>query len=170
MYKWNAAWASGRAAAVAAMLFAGSVAAQALTFTKDAPLRAEPKFDAAVVTQVKQNTQGEATGKQGPWLNIKVNNATGWALTADISFGTQAAATSSSGSSGFNLFSRSRTSTATSTVGIRGFDPETIKSAMGEGGGISDAQLKLLDSYAATKDAGQQHASSQSLAAVEIAK
>ena len=152
--------------AMAAVLWAGAAAAQTVTFTKDAPLRSEPRFDAAPVAQVKQGTSGEASAKQGPWLNIKTAGGAGWALTTDINFGTSAGA-SGGGSTG-SIFGRPRQATTTSTIGIRGFDKETIGNAFGSGGAVSSAQLALLDGYAVDKDGGQNFASAQGLTAVSV--
>ena len=80
-----------------ALLWVAAANAQTVTFSKDAPLRAEPRFDAAPVAQVKQGTSGEASAKQGPWLNIKTASGAGWALTTDINFGTSAGASSGLG-------------------------------------------------------------------------
>ena len=152
--------------AIATVLWAGAAAAQTVTFTKDAPLRSEPRFDAAPVAQVIQGTSGEASAKQGPWLNIKTAGGAGWALTTDINFGTSAGA-SSGGSTG-SLFGRPRQASTTSTIGIRGFDKETIGNAFGGGGAVSSAQLALLDGYAVDKDGGQNFASAQGLTAVSV--
>ena len=156
-------------AAVAGLLSAAGVSAEPVTFTKDAPLRSEARFDAAPVTQVRQGTVGDATTKQGPWLNIKTPGGTGWALTTDISFGSGGAA-SSGGSSGLgNIFGgRRQASSTSSTIGIRGFDKETIGNALGDGGAVNAAQLALLEGYAVSKDGGQSFASAQGLAATSV--
>jgi hypothetical protein len=160
-------------AAIAAMtswLCAGGVAAEPVTFTKDAPLRSEARFDASPVTQVKQGTVGDATTKQGAWLNIKTPGGTGWALTTDISFGAGGATSSSGG--GFSLSrlfgGSARPASTTSTIGIRGFDKETIGTALGDGGAVSTAQLALLDGYAVDKAGGQSFASAKGLAASSV--
>jgi hypothetical protein len=155
-------------AAVAGLLSAGGVTAEPVTFTKDAPLRSEARFDAAPVTQVKQGTVGDATGKQGPWLNIKVPAGTGWALTTDISFGTGAASGGSGASVGSIFGPRRPQATTTATIGIRGFDKETIGNAFGEGGTVSASQLAMLDKYAVDKAAGQSFASAQGLTASSV--
>ena len=157
-------------AAVAGLLSAGGVAAEAVTFTKDAPLRSEARFDASPVTQVKQGTVGDATGKQGPWLNITIPGSKGWALTTDISFGSGGAGASGSGGVNLgNIFGASRQqSTATSTLGVRGFDKETIGNAFSDGGAVSTAQLALLDRYAVDKAGGQSFASSHGLNASSV--
>jgi hypothetical protein len=161
---------SAAIAVIAGLLNAGNVAAEPVTFTKDAPLRSQARFDAAPVAQIKQGTVGDATAKQGPWLNIKTPEAAGWALTTDISFGTGGAGQSSSSGGTFlgRLFGGRQQASATSTIGIRGFDKETIGNALGEGGSVSTAQLALLDGYAVSKEGGQSFASSQGLSAAGI--
>ena len=159
-------------AVFAGLMVAGRVAAEPVTFTKDAPLRAAARFDAAPVVHVKQGTVGDASAKQGPWLNITVPGGKGWALTTDISFGTGGAATPSSatgGSSLGRLFGGSqRQASSTSTIGIRGFDKETIGNALGDGGVVSTAQLAVLDGYAVDKSGGQSFASAQGLTASTV--
>lgn len=149
------------------VLGAGSAAAEPVTFTKDAPLRSEARFDAKPVAQIKQGTVGDATAKQGPWLNIKTPAASGWALTTDISFGSGGAA--SGGGSPGQLFGGGRQqASSTNTIGIRGFDKETIGNALGDGGAVSEAQLARLDGYAVSKEGGQSFASSKGLSATSL--
>ncbi len=157
------------ATAVAGLLCVGGASAESVTFTKDAPLRSEPRFDAAPAAQIKQGTTGTASGKQGPWLNIKTPQAAGWALTTDVSFG--AGGSSSGGTNLAGIFSGGKPQRVggTSTLGTRGFDKETIGTALGDGGAVSTAQLALLDGYAATKEDGQSFASGKGLSAASVA-
>lgn len=156
-------------AVTAGMCGAGVAVADPVTFTKDAPLRSEPRFDAAPAAQVKQGTTGEATGKQGPWLNIKTQQGAGWALTTDVSFGSGGGA-SGGGTNLAGIFGggqRQRVG-GTGTLGARGFDKETIGTALGDGAPVSAAQLAMLDGYAASKDDGQSFASGKGLAASAV--
>ena len=160
-------------AAIACLMVAGRAGAEPVTFTKDAPLRAEARFDAAPVVQVKQGTVGDASAKQGPWLNITVPGSKGWALTTDISFSTGAAAAAPSAGGGASSLGRlfgggQRQASTTSTIGIRGFDKETIGNALGDGGVVSTAQLAVLDGYAVDKSGGQSFASAQGLTASTV--
>ncbi len=157
------------AAAAVAGLASGSASAESVTFVKDAPLRSEARFDSAPVAQVTKGTVGDASAKQGGWLSVKTANGAGWVLTTDISFPSSGATSSSSGSSPFgNLFGRSQPTRTTSTVGIRGFDKDTIGTAFNESTAISSAQLKLLDDYAVDKSGGQSYASAKGLTASTI--
>ena len=153
--------------AAAGLLVTGASIAEPVTFTKDAPLRAEARFDAAPVAQVTKGTVGDASTKQGAWINIKTPAGAGWALTTDISFGT-GASSGSAGASVGNIFGRSHPTRATSTIGIRGFDKETIGNAFEEGAAVSSQQLALLDSYVVDKEGGQSFASSKGLSASSI--
>lgn len=154
------------ALAAVVLLMPGAALAEPVTFVKDAPLRAEARFDAAPVAQVSRGTAGVAGGKQGGWLNVKTANGTGWVLTTDISF--PSIASSGASGSGFGFFGRSQPTRTTSTLGIRGFDKDTIGTAFNEGTAISAAQLKLLDDYAVDKPGGQSFASAQGLSATPI--
>jgi hypothetical protein len=148
------------------LCWAGGAAADPVTFTKDAPLRSEPRFDAAPAAQVKQGTAGTATGKQGPWLNVKTQMGAGWALTTDVSFGSGGA---SGGANLASVFSGGRQKVGgTGTLGARGFDKETIGTALGDGAPVSSTQMALLDGYAASKDDGQSFASGKGLSASAV--
>ncbi len=158
----------GVLSATAVLMGAMAARAEPVTFTKDAPLRSDARFDAAPVTQVKQGTVGDASAKKGPWLNVTVPGGAGWALTTDVSFGTgSGAAASSAGVSSFFGGGRRQAST-TSTIGIRGFDKETIGNAFGDSAAVSTAQLALLDGFAVDKAGGQSFASAQGLSATPI--
>lgn len=151
-----------------AVLGSGGVAAEPVTFTKDAALRSAPRADAAPAAQIKKGTVGDASAKQGPWLNIKTPQASGWALTTDISFGSGGSA--SGGASLGGIFGGGRQQVSgTATLGVRGFDKETIGTALGDGGAVSTAQLALLDGYAVSKDDGQSFASGKGLSASTVA-
>ncbi len=158
----------GVLAATAVLMGAMGVQAEPVTFTKDAPLRSDARFDAAPVTSVKQGTVGEASGKKGPWLHIKVPGGAGWVLTTDVRFGGgSGAAPSSAGVSSFFGGGRRQVS-ATSTIGIRGFDKETIGHAFGDSAAVSTAQLALLDGFAVDKAGALSFASAQGLSATPI--
>ncbi len=154
-------------AVTAILVGPGNVMAEPVTFAKDAPLRSEPRFDAATAAQIKKGATGDATAKQGPWLNIKTPQATGWALTTDVLIG--AGAGSSAGSTSVaGLFGGSPRPGGTATLGTRGFDKETIGNALGDRGSASQEQLAMLDGYAVNKDDGQAFASTKGLSATSV--
>ena len=141
--------------------------ANPLTISRDAPLYSEARSGSTVVTQLKQGTPGEQIGKQGAWLNVKTGAGTGWLLSTNVTYGevSATATPSGGGAGGFNPFARRQQ--ATNTVGIRGFDEETINNALG-GGAVSTAQLALLDGYKAEKPDGAAFASSNGLQSSQV--
>jgi hypothetical protein len=150
------------------LLTAQSVLAQAVTIAQDASLYSEARASSKVVTKLASGTTGEVVGKQGPWLNVKSGNATGWMLSTNVRYGeAEAAASAPASGGGFNPFARRQTTQATNTIGIRGFDKETIGNALG-GGAVNNEQLALLDGYKAEKPDGAAYASSQSLQASKV--
>ncbi len=154
--------------AALALLCAASARADPVTFVKDVPLRAEARFDSPAAGKVSRGTTGEATGKQGAWINVKTSGGAGWVLTTDVSFGSGASPGGGSSGGGFNIFGRTQQTRTTSTVGIRGFDKETIGNAFNESSPIARQQPELLDGYAVDRAGGQSFASAQGLSASSI--
>jgi len=149
-------------------LIAQFAAAQAVTIAQDAPLYSEASASSKVVAKLASGAAGEVVGKQGPWLNVKAGAATGWMLSTNVRYGDAAAAPSTpSSGGGFNPFARRESAQATNTIGIRGFDKETIGNALG-GGAVSTEQLALLDGYKVEKPDGAAYASSVSLQASKV--
>ncbi len=149
---------------LALILAVSSVLANPITISRDSPLYSEARSGSKVVAQLRSGTSGEQVGKQGAWLNVKTAAGTGWTLSTNVSYGeaSASAAPTSSSSGGFNPFARRSSAQSTTTIGIRGFDEETINSALG-GGAVSAAQLAVLDGYKAEKSDGEAFASSKSL-------
>lgn len=151
--------------------FAGLVlglplAAEPVTIAKDTPLRAQANASASVVAQVKEGTTGDATAKQGPWLNVKTAAGTGWMLTVNVRFGASAGGTKSASSGGDSmskLFGARQASTGTTTIGIRGLDKADLAKASFDKG-----QLDLLDNYSATRQDGESSASASGLSATQL--
>jgi hypothetical protein len=148
-------------------LVAQSVLAQSVTIAQEAPLYSEARASSKVVTKLASGAAGEVIGKQGPWLNVKAAGGVGWMLSTNVRYGEAAAAPSAPSSGGFNPFARRDSAQATNTIGIRGFDKETIGNALG-GGAVSAEQLAMLDGYKVEKPDGAAYASSQSLQASKV--
>ena len=149
----------------AAWLAAGSVAAQQVTLERDSPLYTEPRLDAAQVTQLKLGATGEVIGKQGAWLHLKTPGGSGWLFSFNVRFPSAQAATgdSGAGAAAGRLFGPRRNVSVTSTVGIRGIEEEDLKQASFNAG-----QMKLLESYAATREAAERQARGSSLAPASV--
>lgn len=152
-----------RVFALAALCLALPVAAaEQVTVERDTSLYAEPRVDAQQVAQLKQGTTGEVVGKNGAWLNIKTQSATGWLFSFYVRFPSQQQ--SGEGSALGRLFAPRRANVGvTSTIGIRGLDEEDLRQAH-----FNADQMRLLDEYAASRDAAQALAQERGLAPVTV--
>ncbi len=150
-------------AMLAATLTAAPAAAQSVTLERDSPLYTEPRLESAHVTQLKQGSTGEVVGKQNGWLNLKTPGGTGWLFSFNVRFPVQKAEGGESGSGLGRLFGPRRKVGVTSTIGIRGLDEEDLKQASFNAG-----QMKLLDGFAATKQAAEERARATGLAAAKV--
>ena len=154
-----------RCALWAALLIPASAAAQQVTLERESPLYAEPRLDASQVTQLKLGATGEVIGKQGAWLNLKTPAGAGWLFSFNVRFPSQQPGTgdSGAGSAAGRLFGPRRDVSVTSTIGIRGIGEEDLKQAS-----FNAAQMKLLEGYAATKQAAERGARAAGLAPVSV--
>ena len=152
-------------AACAAMLLAvGPAVAQKVTVEQNTPLYSEPRMESSQVAQLQQGATGEVIAKQGVWLNVKTAAATGSVFSINVRFDSQAAEGSSGGSSLGRLFGPRRSNpSVTSTIGIRGIDEEDLKSAT-----FNAEQMKLLNSYAASKEAAEKGSRAAGLAPANV--
>ena len=124
-----------RFAAFACALASACAAAQQVTISKNSPLLAEPRADAAVVAQVKEGTQAEVVAKQGAWVQVKSAAGTGWLFAFNVSYGSAGAAAAGAAAS------QKRGTTA--TIGIRGLEKDDMKNAT-----FDQKQLDALDGFA----------------------
>jgi hypothetical protein len=149
----------------AALLAAAPAAAQQVTLERDSPLYAEPRLDASQVAQLKVGATGEVIGKQGAWLNIKAPDASGWLFSFNVRFPSQQAGPgdSGAGSAAGRVFGPRRNVSVTSTIGIRGIGEEDLKQAS-----FNADQMKLLEGYAATKQAAEEKARGSGLAPASV--
>jgi hypothetical protein len=149
----------------AALLAAAPAAAQQVTLERDSPLYAEPRLDASQVSQLKSGATGEVIGKQGAWLNIKSPDASGWLFSFNVRFPSQQAGggDSGAGSAAGRVFGPRRNVSVTSTIGIRGIGEEDLKQAS-----FNAEQMKLLEGYAATKQAAEERARGSGLAPATV--
>ena len=141
-------------ALAATLLIALPAAAQQVTLERDSPLYAEPRLEAAQVTQLKQGTSGDVIGKQGAWLNLKTAGGSGWLFSFNVRFQSQKAEGGDGGGSALGrVFGPRRNVNVTAAIGIRGLDEQDLRQAS-----FSAAQMKLLDGYAASKQAAEEGA------------
>lgn len=154
-----------RAMLLVALLAAASAAAQQVTLERDSPLYAEPRLESAQVTQLKQGAAGEVVGKQGGWLNLRTPGGTGWLFSFNVRFPVQKAEAGEPGSGQAlgRVFGPRRNVAVTSTIGIRGLEEEDLKQASFNAG-----QMKLLDGFAASKQAAEEGARAAGLAPARV--
>jgi hypothetical protein len=152
---------------VIALILAASmpVAAQQVTLERDSPLYAAPRMEGAPVAQLKQGETGEVLGKQGAWLNLKTPAATGWLFSFNVRFPAQKTdgAEQGAGAALGRVFGPRRNVAVTSSIGVRGIEEEDLKQARFNG-----EQIKLLDSYVATREAAESRARAAGLAPVRV--
>lgn len=151
--------------AVMALAAAGTAAAQQVTLERDTPLYSEPRLESSQVTQLKQGAAGEVLGKQGGWLNLKTPAGTGWLFSFNVRFPSQKAegGDTGAGTALGRLTGARRTPSVTSSIGIRGLEEEDLRQAT-----FDARQMKLLDEYAASKEAAEQGARAAGLAPAKV--
>ncbi len=147
------------------LLAAASAAAQQVTLERDSPLYAEPRLESAQITQLKQGAAGEVVGKQGGWLNLKTPGGTGWLFSFNVRFPVQKAEGGEPGSGQAlgRVFGPRRSGSVTSSIGIRGLEEEDLRQASFNAG-----QMKLLDGFAASKQAAEEGARATGLAPAKV--
>lgn len=144
---------------------AGAAAAQQVILERDSPLYSEPRLESAQVTQLARGATGDVLGKQGGWLNLRTPAGSGWLFSFNVRFPSQKADAGDSGAGTAlgRLTGARRTTSVTSSIGIRGLEEEDLKQATFDAG-----QMKLLDGYAATKEAAEQGARAAGLAPAKV--
>jgi hypothetical protein len=145
------------------LLAAASAAAQQVTLERESPLYAEPRLESSQVAQLQRGATGEVISRQGGWLNIKTAAGTGWLFSFNVKFPAQRADGGASGGAGLGRVFGSNRPSVTSTIGIRGLEEEDLKQASFNGG-----QMKLLDSFVASKQAAEASARAKDLAPARV--
>lgn len=164
-----AAWLAGAALA----LVAGAAPAQEAAVVKRATqLRDSPADNGASVAPLEANTVvTRSNERKGPWTKVSTpQGATGWVHMFDLGPQSGAAAASNNTATGGlrglgGLFggNSGTTTTATSTVGIRGLDAEDIAKAQ-----PNPAAVGRVEGMRVNADQARQFASSASLQARDV--
>lgn len=164
-----AAWLAGAALA----LVAGAAHAQEAAVVKRATqLRDSPADNGASVAPLEANTVvTRSSERKGPWTKVSTpQGATGWVHMFDLGPQSGAAANSNNTAAGGlrglgGLFggNSGSTTTATSTVGIRGLDAEDIAKAQ-----PNPAAVGRVEGMRVNADQARQFASSASLHARDV--
>ncbi len=164
-----ATWLAGAALA----LVAGAAHAQEAAVVKRATqLRDSPADNGASVAPLEANTVvTRSSERKGPWTKVSTpQGATGWVHMFDLGPQSGAAANSNNSAAGGlrglgGLFggNSGSTTTATSTVGIRGLDAEDIAKAQ-----PNPAAVGRVEGMRVNADQARQFASSASLQARDV--
>lgn len=164
-----ATWLAGAALA----LMAGATPAQEAAVVKRATqLRDSPADNGASVAPLEANTVvTRSSERKGPWTKVSTpQGATGWVHMFDLGPQSGAAAASNNTATGGlrglgGLFggNSGTTTTATSTVGIRGLDAEDIAKAQ-----PNPAAVGRVEGMRVNADQARQFASSASLQARDV--
>ncbi len=164
-----ATWLAGAALA----LVAGAAHAQEAAVVKRATqLRDSPADNGASVAPLEANTVvTRSSERKGPWTKVSTpQGATGWVHMFDLGPQSGAAANSNNSAAGGlrglgGLFggNSGSTTTATSTVGIRGLDAEDIAKAQPNPAAVGRVEGMLVNA-----DQARQFASSASLQARDV--
>ncbi len=164
-----ATWLAGAALA----LVAGAAHAQEAAVVKRATqLRDSPADNGASVAPLEANTVvTRSSERKGPWTKVSTpQGATGWVHMFDLGPQSGAAANSNNSAAGGlrglgGLFggNSGSTTTATSTVGIRGLDAEDIAKAQ-----PNPAAVGRVEGMRVNADQARQFASSASLHARDV--
>lgn len=136
--------------------------AQQVVVERDTPLYAEPALESRPVAQLKQGTPGEVLAKRGAWLNLKTQEASGWLFMFNVRF-VERERGAGSGTALSRLFAPRQKISVTSTIGIRGLGEEDLRQAK-----FDAEEMKLLDHYAASKEAAEQQARASGLSAARV--
>ena len=130
---------------------------------RDAALLTEPRNGAAVVAQVKQGSSAEVIARKGAWVNLRTAAGTGWLFSFNVRFLAPGAAPAASAPSRPSVATAPPQRRVTATIGIRGLDAEDLKAAR-----YNDAQMRLLDSYAASRQDAESAAQATGLAPARV--
>lgn len=148
--------------ATALLLLMQSVAMAAETGValKADDIRAEPFGDAKSLATLSINDKVEILGKDGGWLQVKSAKGKGWVRMLSIRKGDA----KKGGNEAAGLLSvasgRAGTGKVVATTGIRGLSEEELKAAK-----FNVEEVKLAESYAASKAQAQQFANEGKLVA-----
>lgn len=154
---------------LAALLsLAGCAWAQDQAFTnRSTELKDKGAAEARTVSTLEANTPVRVIARAGAWTQVQANNVAGWVRAFHLRFpvavekGSQGALGSIS--SIFGGGSREKQASATGTLGVRGLDPEQLKSAAPDAAALAKAQ-----SYRADKPAAERFAREGKLATVNV--
>lgn len=149
------------AATVAALASTAQAQQDASVIQRATELRDAPGIRGASLGQLAAESPVERTGeRKGSWIKVRTSQGSaGWVHMFDV--GTRASAAPTSGNAATSglrslgsMFGGGSTTTATSTVGIRGLEAEDIANAQPNPGAVSQAEQQRVDARQARRFAG----------------
>ena len=140
-----------------------NVLAETGTVLKADSLRAEPFADAKTVTSLNKNDAVEILDKKGAWLQIQKGKNKGWVRLLSVKRG-GASNSNQLGGAVDVATGRAGTGKVVSTTGIRGLSAEELKAAK-----FNEAEMKKMESYAATIDEGNKFGNAGGLSQTKLA-
>lgn len=150
----------GTAVLFGLLLQSAALAAESGVALKVDDIRAEPFGDAKSVGTLAVNDKVEILGKNGGWLQVKSAKGKGWVRMLSIRKGdAKKGGNEAAGLLGMTS-GRAGTGKVVATTGIRGLNEEELKAAK-----FNAEEVKLAESYAASKAQAQQFASEGKLSA-----
>lgn len=147
------------------LLAAWAASAAASTLIRDEQVRQTPSASAPVVANFAKGTQVDVVGRQGGWVQVKVQGKTGWVRLLSVR-------SSSGGSAGageelggvVGLATKRNDNRVVAVAGLRGLNEEDLKTAH-----FDASQLKKLDSYVVGRQAAENFAARGKLHARSVA-
>lgn len=152
-------------AAALLLASAGAAAGETGAAVKTDDIKAEPFRDARIVATLAAGDKVDILKKDGGWLRIKSARGSGWVRMLSIRRGEARKASAAGGAAGLAGLASGRAGTGrvVATTGIRGLNEEQLKAAK-----YSEAELKLADSFVASRADAQKFAAKGKLAARKL--
>lgn len=134
--------------------------AEPATTVRAIDLKQQPAADAATVGSLPAGSPVDLATRQGAWVQLKTEAATGWAKLFDV----RLSATGGKRAGGEDAIATTLglatgTRTATVTTGVRGLDADALEHAV-----ANPQQVQKLDGYASTPQRAQDFARQGNLA------
>ena len=146
-----------------AALAAATAIAEPVVVDRDSTLHSKPDANAPVVANLKRGTTGDATARQGPFVNLKTSAGTGWILSFNVRYGGGGTSGVDVSGVGNRVLGPQQKLNVTSTIGIRGIEKEDLQKAQ-----FDAQQMALLEKYRASDAAAKAAAAGHGLRATEI--
>lgn len=151
---------------IAVLLASCLAGAEPATVLRPTELKKEPASDAPTVAQLAEKAKVDVLERKGGWTRVKTESgAEGWMKMLLLRYSsTGAAPKSDSGVTRALDSARGGTSSAATTTGVRGLDPDMLASAR-----PNPVELKKMEGFAVSKESAASFAAGASLQPQNIA-